>query len=104
MVLSWILNSLEPKLADSVLSCDTPHAIWKDLHERFSLGNAPCIFQVQRDIYKIKQGQQSVVAYYIKLKGLWDELASFNSATLPALIIMTLFPPKPKWSLSAASM
>ena len=46
-----------------------------------SLGNAPRIFQVQRDIYKIEQSQMSVAAYYTKLKGLWDELASFNSAT-----------------------
>jgi len=81
MVLSWILNSLEPELADSVLSCNTPHAIWEDLRERFSLGNAPCIFQVQRDIYRIEQGQMSVAAYYTKLKGLWDELVSFNSET-----------------------
>ncbi|KAL6199954.1 hypothetical protein ACLB2K_029736 [Fragaria x ananassa] len=53
MVLSWIINSLEPDLADLVLSCTTPHAVWEDLRERFSLGNAPRIFQVQRDIYRI---------------------------------------------------
>jgi len=70
MVLSWILNSLEPELADSVLSCNTPHDIWEDLCERFSLGNAPRIFQVQRDIYRIEQGQMSVATYYTKLKGL----------------------------------
>ncbi|XP_062018138.1 uncharacterized protein LOC133734522 [Rosa rugosa] len=79
MVLSWILNSLEPDLADSVLSCTTPHAIWEDLRERFALGNAPRIFQVQRDIYKIEQGQLSIAAYYTKLKALWDELASYNT-------------------------
>nr|XP_011463599.1 PREDICTED: uncharacterized protein LOC105351318 [Fragaria vesca subsp. vesca] len=33
MVLSWILNSLEPDLANSVLSCTTPYAIWEDLRE-----------------------------------------------------------------------
>ncbi|XP_061996894.1 uncharacterized protein LOC133714701 [Rosa rugosa] len=80
MVLSWILNSFEPDLADSVLSCTTPHAIWEDLRERFALGNAPRIFQVQRDIYRIEQGQMSVAAYYTKLKALWDELASYNTA------------------------
>jgi hypothetical protein len=71
----------EPELDDYVLSCNTPHAIWEDLRERFSLGNAPCIFQVQRDIYRIEQGQMSVATYYTKLKGLWDELVSFNSET-----------------------
>ncbi|KAL6206049.1 hypothetical protein ACLB2K_023300 [Fragaria x ananassa] len=78
MVLSWIINSLEPDLANSVLSCMTPHVVWEDLRERFSLGNAPRIFQVQRDIYRIEQGQMSVAAYYTKLKGLWDELASYT--------------------------
>jgi hypothetical protein len=53
----------------------------EDLRERFSLGNTPRIFHVQWDIYKIEQGQMSVAAYYTKLKGLWDELASFNSIT-----------------------
>ncbi|XP_040373173.1 uncharacterized protein LOC121052379 [Rosa chinensis] len=81
MVLSWILNSLEPEISDSVLSYGIPHAIWEDLRDRFSLGNAPRIFQIQRDIYKIEQGHMSVAAYYTKLKALWDELASFNSVT-----------------------
>ena len=81
MVLSWILNALEPDLADSVLSCVTPYAVWEDLRERFALGNAPRIFQVQRDIYRIEQGQLSIAAYYTKLKGLWDELASYNTTT-----------------------
>ncbi|XP_024195778.1 uncharacterized protein LOC112198922 [Rosa chinensis] len=81
MVLSWILNSLEPELQDLVLYCTTPHAVWEDLRERFALGNAPLIFQVQRDIYLIKQGQSSIAAYYTKLKGLWDELASYNTIT-----------------------
>lgn len=80
MVLSWILNSLEPDLADLVLSCTTPYAIWEDLRERFALGKAPRIFQVQRDIYKIEQGQMSIASYYTKLKALSDELASYNTA------------------------
>lgn len=81
MVLSWILNSLEPELADSVLCCATPFAVWEDLRERLALGNAPRIFQVQRDIYRIEQGQSFIAAYYTKLKGLWDELASYNTVT-----------------------
>lgn len=44
MVLSWIPNSLEPELADSVLLWNTPHAVWEDLCERFSLGYTSRIF------------------------------------------------------------
>ncbi|CAI9778608.1 unnamed protein product [Fraxinus pennsylvanica] len=36
MVLSWILNSLSPELASSVLYLETPSEIWTDLQERFS--------------------------------------------------------------------
>ena len=48
MVLSWILNSLEPVFADSVLSRNTPHAIWEDLRARFSLVSAPRILLIER--------------------------------------------------------
>ncbi|CAL8992944.1 unnamed protein product, partial [Prunus brigantina] len=41
MVLSWILNSLEPDLANSVIYTDSAHEIWADLEERFAQTNAP---------------------------------------------------------------
>ncbi|RVW13323.1 hypothetical protein CK203_088995 [Vitis vinifera] len=50
MVHSWIINTLNPEIADS------------------------------RDIACLRQEQLSVFAYYTKLKGLWDELASYNAA------------------------
>ncbi|WKA05692.1 hypothetical protein VitviT2T_023641 [Vitis vinifera] len=54
--------------------------VWEDLCERFSQSNAPRIFEIQRDIACLRQEQLSVSAYYTKLKGLWDELASYNAA------------------------
>ncbi|XP_012844832.1 PREDICTED: uncharacterized protein LOC105964867 [Erythranthe guttata] len=78
MILSWILNSLEPDITDSVIYSTTSHEIWQDLEERFSQSNAPRIFQLQREMAYLQQNQMSVSAYYTKLKGLWDELASYN--------------------------
>ncbi|XP_038698066.1 uncharacterized protein LOC119995625 [Tripterygium wilfordii] len=83
MVLSWILGSLEPDLADSVIYLPTAHEIWVDLHERFSQGNAPYLFQIQREINSLTQGQLSMAAYFTKLKGLWDELAAHSDNPLP---------------------
>ncbi|KAM1033353.1 hypothetical protein TB2_036345 [Malus domestica] len=78
MILSWLLHSLEPDLAESVLFSTTAKAVWDDLRERFSQSNAPRIFQLNRDLATISQGTSSVSAYFTRLKGLWDELASYN--------------------------
>jgi FtsZ-binding cell division protein ZapB len=78
MVHSWIINTLNPEISDSVIYYSTAHEVWEDLHERFSQSNAPRIFEIQRDIACLRQEQLSVSTYYTKLKGLWDELSSYN--------------------------
>ena len=80
MVHSWIVNTLNPKIADSVIYYSTTDEVWEDIRERFSQSNAPRIFEIQRDNCCLRQEQLFVFAYYIKLKGLWDELASYNVA------------------------
>lgn len=80
MVLSWILNSLTPDIADSVIFYDTAHEVWEDLQNRFSQSNAPRIFQIEKEIACLAQDQMTVAAYYTKLKKLWDELGSYNDA------------------------
>lgn len=78
MVHSWIINTVNPEIADSVIYYPTAHEVWEDLRERFSQGNAPQIFEIQREIACLRQEQMSVSAYYTKLKGLWDELALYS--------------------------
>ncbi|KAL5769281.1 hypothetical protein ACOSQ2_016064 [Xanthoceras sorbifolium] len=65
MVHSWIVNPLNPKIADSVIYYSTAPEVWEDLHEQIALH---C------------QEQQSVSSYYTKLKGFLDELASYSDA------------------------
>ncbi|KAF8404090.1 hypothetical protein HHK36_008970 [Tetracentron sinense] len=79
MVSSWLLNSINPDLAHSVLYIDSAYEIWTDLKERFSQSNAPRIFQIKRSISSHIQGQNSIASYFNKLKGYWDELASYIS-------------------------
>ena len=78
MILSWILNSLTPDLVDSVIYSTTAQEVWEDLRDHFHQSNAPRIFQIERDIACIKQDQMTVAMYYTQLKGLWDELGSYN--------------------------
>ena len=81
MVHSCIVNTLSPEIPDSVIYYSTAHEVWEDLRERFSQSNAPRIFEIQRDIACLRQEKLFVSAYYTKLKGLWDELASYNDTT-----------------------
>ncbi|CAL2239954.1 unnamed protein product [Prunus armeniaca] len=78
MVLSWLLNSIEPDIAESVLYSSTAQEIWEDLKERFSQLNAPRIFEIQRTIASFSQEQMSVAVYYTRMKSLWDELSSYS--------------------------
>ena len=79
MVHSWIINTLNPEISDSVIYYSTATEVWDDLGELFSQSNAPRIFEIQRETAYLRQEQHSVSSYYTKLKGLWDELASYNS-------------------------
>ncbi|KAL6311626.1 hypothetical protein AAG906_027478 [Vitis piasezkii] len=46
MVHSWIVNTLNLEIADSVIYYSTAHEVWEDLRERFSQSNAPRIFEI----------------------------------------------------------
>lgn len=76
MVKSWLLNSLSREIAPSVIYCDLALEIWAELKERFSQVSSPHVFQIEREIHNISQDTMSVVTYFTKLKGLWDELSS----------------------------
>jgi hypothetical protein len=72
MVLSWILNSVSKEIANSVIFLNTAADMWEDLKERFSQSNGLRVFQLQKAISTLTQGNHSVSSYYTHLKGLWD--------------------------------
>ena len=82
MVLSWILHSLHPDIASSVLYAKTAAAVWTDLRDRFSQSNDARIYQIRQEIVECRQGQQTISIYYTKLKALWDELASYQEPSI----------------------
>ncbi|KAJ4751619.1 Retroelement pol polyprotein-like [Rhynchospora pubera] len=77
MLVSWLFNSIDPVLQPSIAYFETAKELWDDLRDRFSVGNAPRIHQLKSDIAAAKQQGQSVVTYYTRLKGMWDELSSY---------------------------
>ena len=77
LIISWLLNSLSPPIAQSVIFLDRAIDIYRDLHERFSQSDLLRIAKLQEEIYGIRQGSRSVSNYYTTLKSLWEELDNF---------------------------
>ena len=73
MVLSWLLNSLHKNIRDSVLFCNKACEVWSELEERYGQSSKTRLFQVQREVSCISQGDQNIASYFNKAKKVWDE-------------------------------
>lgn len=74
MVWSWLLNAISKEIVGAFIFATTARELWNELEEHFSENNGPLIYQLQRQIASINQGDSSVSKYYTKLKQLWDQL------------------------------
>ena len=74
MVRSWLLNAISKEIVGAFIFATTAREFWIELEEHFSESNGPLIYQLQRQIASIHQGDSSVSKYYTKLKQLWDQL------------------------------
>ncbi|CAM8954310.1 unnamed protein product [Rhodiola kirilowii] len=77
MLVSWIVQSIDPSLRSSITYFDSVKDLWDDLRQRFSIGNGPRKLQLRSEIARYRQTGQTVAAYYNGLKKLWDELLTY---------------------------
>lgn len=77
-LVSWIMNTIEPVLRSTISHIEVAHDLWKDIKERFSMANGPRIQQLKVELVNCKQFGLSIVAYYGKLRKLWEELADYE--------------------------
>ena len=73
MLVSWILNTIEPNLRSTMSYVENAKELWTDIKERLFIVNGPRIQQLKSDLARCKQDDMTVVAYYRKLKTMWDE-------------------------------
>ncbi|XP_075077383.1 uncharacterized protein LOC142164106 [Nicotiana tabacum] len=79
MVLSWLLNSVLKERAESVLYSQSAKDLWSDLEDRFGQTNGAKLFQLQKELSAVVQGNSSISGYFTKMKSLWDELDALNT-------------------------
>ncbi|KAK4408961.1 hypothetical protein Sango_0477100 [Sesamum angolense] len=74
MVRCWILNSMSKDIFESFVYANSARELWLELEGRFGQCSWLLLYQLQREIFTISQGNLSVLAYFTKIKRLWDEL------------------------------
>ncbi|GJV28575.1 retrovirus-related pol polyprotein from transposon TNT 1-94 [Tanacetum coccineum] len=50
----------------------------KEISERYGQSNGPLVYQLERELSKISQGNLTIASYFNKLKKCWDELQNIN--------------------------
>ncbi|KAL0319936.1 UNVERIFIED_CONTAM: hypothetical protein Sradi_5255100 [Sesamum radiatum] len=74
MLTTWILNCMSKELAEAFMHVGSSRELWLELQAWFGESNNPMIYQLQREIGQVTQGNMSITEYYTKLRKLWDEL------------------------------
>ncbi|KAL2253442.1 UNVERIFIED_CONTAM: hypothetical protein Sindi_0138900 [Sesamum indicum] len=74
MVFSWIMNSISKDIAKAFSYAKSARSLWLQLEARFGQTNGPMIYNLQREIASISQGNIDIVSYFTKITMLWDEL------------------------------
>ena len=75
---TWIINSVSSKLQACIIYRDTVLEIWTDLKDTFSQGNGPKVFNIQKQIAELHQGEQSFTDYFTQLKVWWDQVQNLS--------------------------
>ncbi|XP_011083380.1 uncharacterized protein LOC105165922 [Sesamum indicum] len=74
MVMTWILNCISKEIVGSFMYAKSARTLWLDLEERYGECNGLLLYQLQREIASLMQGNKSVVEYFSRLRMIWDEL------------------------------
>ncbi|CAH9138233.1 unnamed protein product, partial [Cuscuta epithymum] len=77
-VMCWILHSLNPAIANSMMYVTSSKQLWEELSERYNQTNAPFLYQLRKDMVHISQDGQPVADYYGRLRSVWEDLQSLD--------------------------
>ena len=61
MVGTWIINSVSPRLQASIVYREIALEIWNDLRDTFCHKNGPKIFNLQKQISELHQGEVLII-------------------------------------------
>ncbi|XP_074293033.1 uncharacterized protein LOC141619926 [Silene latifolia] len=75
-IVSWLRDTIDPSVLESVPYVEDAAAMWADLEERFAVVDGTSIHSLKTKLGECRQKKgMSVTEYYGKLKSLWDALS-----------------------------
>ena len=78
MVGTWLTNSVSSKLQASIIYEDIALEIWNDLKNHFAQTHGPRVFNLQKEISELHQGEMSITDFFTQLKVFWDQLQNLS--------------------------
>ncbi|GAV57856.1 UBN2_3 domain-containing protein [Cephalotus follicularis] len=77
LVMSWLLNSIEPTLSPQYMMLDSAKDVWDAIAEQFSQGNNYAqAYELSKQVRELKQGELHLATYYSTLTHLWQQFDS----------------------------
>jgi len=86
LIYSWILNSVSPQIAQTIIFHVRAIDVWEELKDRFSKADKICVSMLCSAINNLKQGSKFVLDYFTERKTLWEELNSHRPMPLSTCI------------------
>ncbi|KAF5191911.1 Copia-like polyprotein/retrotransposon [Thalictrum thalictroides] len=89
LVMSWLLNSMESRIAEIFSFSESSMHLWKHVKEMYgNQNNAARIFQLKRDIADLQQKDKSFVQHLGSLTSMWNELDVYRPHTTEAKVLL----------------
>ena len=89
LVMSWLLNSMERKLAEIFSYSESSFELWETVKEMYgSQNNAARVFQLKKDISNLQQEGKPFVQLLGSMKSMWNELEMYRPHTTEASMLL----------------
>lgn len=75
---TWIMNSVSPNIAHSILYIESAFTTWTKLQNRYAQADSVCIADLQLEVYSLKQDSSSVTDFFTQLTVVWEELENLR--------------------------
>lgn len=53
--------------------------LWRELEDRYDQTNKAKLYQIQKEIDDLTQGNLDITTYYSRMKKLWEELSTLSN-------------------------